>query len=365
MRFQQFTSTVMAKGVEDTAFYCVNRLISLNEVGNDPGYGGISIADFHAYCAKMQATHPRTMTTLSTHDTKRADDVRARLATLTEIPSRWRAAAGRWSRMNAAFRTGNFPDRNTEWFLYQTLIGAWPITPDRLIAYMEKAAREAKQQTAWTQQNREFEDALRSFIERILASPAFITELESMVSRVLRAGRINSLAQSLIKFTAPGVPDTYQGGELWDLSLVDPDNRRPVDFELRRRMMAALERGMEIDDIVRGMETGLPKLWVAHTALRLRGLHAEWLGADADYTPLVADGPKREHLVGFVRAGRVATIVPRWTLKLGDSWAGTTVELPAGNWKNLLARETVRGGRQRVQPLLQRFPVGLLVREEA
>jgi len=122
---------------------------------------------------------------------------------------------------------------------------------------------------------------------------------------------------------------------------------------------------MEIDDIVRGMETGLPKLWVAHTALRLRGLHAEWLGADADYTPLVADGPKREHLVGFVRAGRVATIVPRWTLKLGDSWAGTTVELPAGNWKNLLARETVRGGRQRVQPLLQRFPVGLLVREEA
>jgi (1->4)-alpha-D-glucan 1-alpha-D-glucosylmutase len=362
-RFQQFTSPVMAKGVEDTAFYCFNRMIGLNEVGGAPGLNGLTVAEFHDYCAKMQATHPLTMTTLSTHDTKRADDVRARLAVITEIPGQWKTALKRWSRMNAAFRTGTNPDRNTEYFLYQTLIGAWPISKDRLIAYMEKATREAKQQTSWTQQNKEFEGVLRNFIERILESQAFVSELENFVGNVLRAGRINSLAQALVKYTTPGVPDTYQGSELWDLSLVDPDNRRPVDYDLRRQMLSELEGGMDVEEIVRRMDSGLPKLWVVHSALCLRREHPEWFGAEAEYTPLVAEGSKAEHLVGYLRGARVATLVPRWTLNLGDRWGATTVELPPGQWKNVLTGDAVTGGRLRVQMLLQRFPVALLTRE--
>ena len=218
LRFQQFTSPVMAKGVEDTAFYCFNRMIGLNEVGGSPAEDGMTVEQFHQYCAHMQSTHPRTMTTLATHDTKRADDVRARLAALTEMPPRWRSAVHRWSRMNARFRTRGFPDRNTEYFLYQTLIAAWPISHDRLLAYMEKAVREAKEHTSWTQQNREFEDALRQFIAQILQAPEFLRELEAMVARVHRAGYKNSLAQTLLRYTAPGIPDTYQGGGIVGLS---------------------------------------------------------------------------------------------------------------------------------------------------
>jgi (1->4)-alpha-D-glucan 1-alpha-D-glucosylmutase len=362
-RFQQFTSPVMAKGVEDTAFYCFNRMIGMNEVGAAPGQNGITVADFHEYCTKMQATHPLTMTTLSTHDTKRADDVRARLATITEIPGRWKTAVSRWSRMNAPFKTGRFPDRNTEYFLYQTLIGAWPITKSRLIPYMEKATREAKQQTSWTQQNREFEDALRTFIERILDSQSFVSELEDFVGRILHPGRINSLAQTLAKCTAPGVPDTYQGSEIWDLSLVDPDNRRPVDYDSRRAMLADLQTGMNVEEIMDKMESGLPKLLVAQTALRLRREHPEWFGVDATYIPLLAEGSKSDHLVGYLRGDSVAAIIPRWPLKLGGNWSSTTVKLPPGQWVNLFTREAAMGGPVRVQTLLERFPVALLIRE--
>ena len=363
LRFQQFTSPVMAKGVEDTAFYCYNRMIGLNEVGGAPGRNGLSVAKFHTYCAKMQMTHPLTMTTLSTHDTKRSEDVRARLAATTELTGRWRAAVNRWSRANEAFRSGKYPDRNTEYYLYQTLVGAWPITRERLVAHMEKAAREAKQQTSWTQQNKEFEEALRNFIERILESPVFISKLEDFVGRVLEAGRINSLAQTLLKYTAPGVPDTYQGSELWDLSLVDPDNRRPVDYDARRNMLRELEHGMDVEEIMGRMDSGLPKLWVVHNALCLRREHPEWFGADAAYTPIVADGQKSDHLVGYLRGDRVAAFVPRWPLKLSGKWAATTVEVPPGEWRNVLTRETIPGGRLRVQSLLQRFPVALLTRE--
>jgi (1->4)-alpha-D-glucan 1-alpha-D-glucosylmutase len=363
LRFQQFTSPVMAKGVEDTAFYCFNRMVGMNEVGSDPGRNGITLEEFHGYCAKMQATHPLTMTTLSTHDTKRADDVRARLAVITEIPGRWKTALSRWSRANASLRTEKLPDRNTEYFLYQTMIGAWPIAKDRLIAYMEKATREAKQQTKWTQHNDEFEQALRNFIERILGSNWFVTELENFVYRILNAGRVNSLAQTLLKYTAPGVPDTYQGSELWDLSLVDPDNRRPVDYEVREKLLSELDRGMDVREIIERMESGLPKLWVAHTALCLRREHPEWFGAEAAYTPVTAEGAKSEHLVGYLRGDSVAVFVPRWPLKLGGNWASTIVELPRGKWKNRLTSDIFMGGRVRVQALFERFPVALFTRE--
>jgi (1->4)-alpha-D-glucan 1-alpha-D-glucosylmutase len=311
----------------------------------------------------MQATHPLTMTTLSTHDTKRADDVRARLAALTEIPARWRSTLSRWSRGTRSLRNGYDLDRNTEYFLYQTLIGAWPISKDRLIAYMEKATREAKQQTSWTQNNHLFENALRSFIEAILDSQWFIAELESFVARLLKAGRINSLAQTLLKFTAPGVPDTYQGSELWDLSLVDPDNRRPVDYAERASLLAELEQGMSVEQIVTRMDSGLPKLWVAHRALCLRRDHPEWFDADATYAPILAEGSRSEHLIGYLRGQSVAVFVPRWPLKLGSNWSSATLELPAGKWNNLLTREVFAGGRVKIQALLNRFPAALLTRE--
>jgi (1->4)-alpha-D-glucan 1-alpha-D-glucosylmutase len=338
-------------------------MIGMNEVGSAPGGDGMTVEEFHEYCAKMLATHPLTMTTLSTHDTKRSDDVRARLAVLTEMPGQWKSVLHRWARRNAQYKTGKWPDKNTEYFLYQTMIGAWPIGADRLLPYMEKATREAKQQTSWTQQNKEFEDALRNFIKRILDSKEFIAEVESFVRRVTSPGRINSLAQTLIKLTAPGVPDTYQGSELWDLRLVDPDNRTPVDYEVRQAMLAELESGMEAEEIVKRMDSGMPKLWVTHRALCLRREKPEWFGANAAYTLLTVEGARKEHLVAYLRATRVATLVPRCTVRLGSSWAGTTVDLPQGNWKNVLTGELLNGGRQRIQTMLQRFPVALLTME--
>lgn len=363
LRFQQFTSPVMAKGVEDTAFYSFNRLISLNEVGADPGREGVSLTEFHQYCANIQATRPWTMSALSTHDTKRSDDVRARLAVLTEMPRLWKKVLVRWSRKNKVFRTGAFPDPNTEYFLYQTLVGAWPIARERFIPYIEKAAREAKQRTNWTQPNIEFENALRSFAERILESHEFLSDLEAFVEGLKLAGRTNSLAQTLIKLTAPGVPDTYQGGELWDLSLVDPDNRRQVDYEQRRQMLATLMAGLETKEIVQQMESGLPKMWVIHAALRLRRDHPEWFGADANYSPILADGPRREHLAGFMRGSHVVTLVPRWPLKLGSNWDRTIVTLPDGRWTNIFTGQEFKGARFHLRTIFDEFPVALLTSE--
>jgi (1->4)-alpha-D-glucan 1-alpha-D-glucosylmutase len=184
-----------------------------------------------------------------------------------------------------------------------------------------------------------------------------------MVGKVAPPGRINSLAQTLIKYTAPGVPDTYQGSELWDFRLVDPDNRTPVDYELRQNLLNELKGGLAPEEILRRAESGLPKLWVVHSALMLRIRHPEWFGGEAEYAPLAASGPKSEHLVGYVRGDGVATIVPRWPSKLGDNWSATAVELPQGMWKNLLTGDRVNGGRTRVQALLQRFPVALLEKE--
>jgi (1->4)-alpha-D-glucan 1-alpha-D-glucosylmutase len=364
LRFQQFTSPVMAKGVEDTALYCFNRMIGLNEVGSAPGLNGIAIDEFHAYCARMQAAHPYSMNTLSTHDTKRSDDVRARLAVLTEIPARWKSTLYRWSRRNAQFKTGKFPDPNTEHFLYQTLIGAWPISAERLSAYMEKATREAKQQTSWMQPNSEFEDALKRFIERLLGAQEFVLELESFVERILPAGRINSLAQTLLKYTAPGVPDTYQGSELWDLHLVDPDNRGEVDYATRQAMLTELENGLCVQQIMSHLDSGMPKLWIIFKALQLRRQKPEWFDSSASYAPLLAEGPKKDHLIAYLRGTSVITLAPRWSFKLGGSWSGTAVEIPAGRWKNLLTGDVLHGARLRVQSLLSRFPVALLAREQ-
>ena len=367
LRFQQFTSPVMAKGMEDTAFYCFNRLTALCEVGGSPGTDGPSPEDFHTYQQKMQTTHPYTMTTLSTHDTKRSDDVRARLAVLTEMPHEFADAIARWSTLTSKYKTGTMPDRNTEYLLYQTLIGAWPIDSERAKNYMQKAVREAKQQTSWVSNNQPFEDALAHFIDSILEDSAFVTELEALVARILLAGRINSLAQTLLKHTAPGVPDLYQGGELWDLSLVDPDNRRPVDYDLRRKLLAELN-GMSAHDILLRMDEGLPKLHVIHTALELRRNHPDLFGRDATYSPLEVTGSKASHAVAYMRGASVITLVPRFPLMLADAWKDTRLALPPGTWRNVLTGDSIKvavdAQDRPVAGLLKHFPVALLKRDE-
>ena len=368
MRFQQFTGPVMAKGVEDTAFYCYNRLSGMNEVGSDPSRDGLSVGEFHTYNAKMQATHPLTMTALATHDTKRSDDVRARIAVLSEMPGRFGAAIHRWSRMNAELRGTRHDgsaivDLNTEYLYYQTLIGAWPIDAERLKAYMTKAAREAKQQTTWVANNKEFEDALHSFIDRTLERGAFIDEVVQFVDSVKYAGRVNSLAQTLMKHTAPGVPDLYQGTELWDLSLVDPDNRRPVDYKLRCRLLQEIQT-LSAAEVMERIDEGLPKLWTINRALCLRREHPEWFGAESGYRALRAIGSKKAHVIAYLRGDNVITVVQRLVITLAGKWANTAVALPKGRWTNRLTGETIEGGKATMEDLLREFPVALLVREE-
>jgi (1->4)-alpha-D-glucan 1-alpha-D-glucosylmutase len=367
MRFQQFTGPVMAKGVEDTAFYCYNRLTGMNEVGGDPRRDGLSIDEFHAYCLQMQASHPLTMTTLSTHDTKRSDDVRARLAVLTELPGRFKAAVHRWSRINTEFhriQANGTPifDRNSEYFYYQTLIGAWPIETNRVCAYMEKAMREAKQQTSWSVNNIEFEDAMRTFILGTLQHEPFLKDLNQFVELVKPAGRLNSLAQTLMKYTCPGVPDLYQGSELWDLTLVDPDNRRPVDFALRCRLLNEI-KAISVQQVMERMDDGLPKLWTIYHALQLRREHPDWFGPESNYRPLRISGSKKEHALAYLRGENVITLVGRFTIKLADKWANTAVALPQGSWRSRFTGKVIRGGRVAVADLLQDFPVALLVRD--
>ena len=368
MRFQQFTGPVMAKGVEDTAFYCYNRQIGMNEVGSDPGQDGVSVEEFHDYCARMQATHPLTMTTLSTHDTKRSDYVRARLAVLSEVPVKFRAAIHRWSRMNGVLsekQSDGSPivDRNTEYLLYQTLIGAWPIDAERLKAYMLKATREAKQRTSWVANNKQFEDALNGFVERVLQHAPFLDEVKQFVDSIVQAGWVNSLAQTLLKHTAPGVPDLYQGAELWDLSLVDPDNRRPVDYTLRCRLLGEMQ-AMSASQVMERMDEGLPKLWTIFHALHLRSEHPEWFGAGSAYRPVDVVGPRKAHVIAYLRSENVVTVVPRLTVTLAGKWGDTAVLLPGGEWTNIVSGQTFAAERVPVEDLLHDFPVALLIRKE-
>ena len=362
MRFQQLSGPAMAKGAEDTAFYCYNRLVALNEVGGDPGVFGRSVEEFHAANADTQERWPQTMLTTSTHDTKRSEDVRARLSLLSELPDEWSAAARRWSARNEGYRTGAFPDRNAEYMLYQALVGAWPLDETRATEYMIKAAREAKQRTSWTAQNTEYERALQAFIAGALADEEFVADLRGFVERLTTPGWVTSLSQTLLKLTAPGVPDIYQGCDLWDLSLVDPDNRRTVDYELRQRLLGELE-GATPEDIWARRDEGLPKLWLTRQALAARRMHAQAFGPRGAYEPLLAQGAKAAHVVAFARGGEVVSVAPRLVIGLGDDWGDTTIELPAGRWRNTLTGDEAAGGPLSLAEALRRFPVALLVRE--
>ena len=363
-RFQQFSSPVMAKGVEDTAFYCSNRLVAMNEVGGDPDCNGFSLEYFHQYQARVMETFPATMVTLSTHDTKRSDDVRARLAVLTEDPKAFYTAVRQWHRLGARYRHGKLIDKGTEWFLYQTIVGAWPISAERLRDSMMKAMREAKVRTSWVANNADYEKALCDYIDAMLGDAEFVAEVEEFTARIRRAGQINSLAQTLLKHTVPGVPDLYQGGEIWDFSLVDPDNRRPVDYELRRRLLHEMQE-MCVQRIMERMDEGLPKLWTIHRALHLRNQHPEWFGAEAAYRPIFARGSRAGHVIAFARGEDVVAVAPRHWLALAGNWSDTSLRLPPGTWSNLLTDDRFEAGDIPMSKLLEKFPVALLTRDQA
>jgi (1->4)-alpha-D-glucan 1-alpha-D-glucosylmutase len=379
MRFQQFTGPVMAKSVEDTAFYCFNRFAALNEVGGDPARFGVSIDEFHRDCEIAHALWPQRMLATSTHDTKRSEDLRARMSLLSEIPERWIAAVRGWSEMNRPWWRGGLSDRNAEYLFYQTLVGAWPIERERITEYMRKAAREAKVRTSWTAPNEEYERSLTGFIDGALDNVEFVNELTAFVAPLIWPGRVNALAQTLIKLTAPGVPDFYQGSELWISTLVDPDNRGAVDYALRRQLLTEL-RTLMVEEVLGRTDEALPKLWLIRQALDFRRRCPQLFGRDGDYEPIRASGLRAAHVIAFARGGGAITVAPRLPIGLArdgsisigrplltgltPDWGDTTIALPRGRWHNVLTGDTIDGDGALLAKLLSRFPVCLLARED-
>jgi (1->4)-alpha-D-glucan 1-alpha-D-glucosylmutase len=350
----------MAKGVEDTAFYRYNRFVSLNEVGGDPGIFGRPVSAFHQDTATMAELWPRSMLTLSTHDTKRSADVRARLNVLSELPDSWRDAVERWADRNDGHRRDGWPDRNAEYLLYQTIVGAWPLDAERAVAFMAKATKEAKVHTSWVDPVADYDEAVESFVRAILADGDFLADLKRFLAdqSIVSRGRQNSLAQVALLLTCPGVPDIYQGDELWDLSLVDPDNRRPVDYDVRRRLLADLHGATAAQAVARS-EAGGPKLWIIRRLLEHRRQLPGLYHSNA-YEPLAVTGARSDDAVAFTRGG-LAVLVP---CRTRAGWADTFVQLPPGRWCDLATGGTVEGGRQPVHGLLASFPVTVLAREE-
>jgi (1->4)-alpha-D-glucan 1-alpha-D-glucosylmutase len=363
LKFQQSTGPIMAKGLEDTAFYIYNRLAALNEVGGEPQQFGISLEDFHQRNLERQRDWPATLLATSTHDTKRSEDVRARMAAISEVPQLWRSALQRWRVINRRWKRNlddtSAPDPNEEYLFYQTLLGTWPIdatghaekTVDpeyisRIQAYMAKALKEAKINTSWIQPNEQWDAAVNEFVARVLDPsdknrflPAFLPVAEE----IARLGAINSFTQIALKLTLPGVPDIYQGNEIWDFSLVDPDNRRPVDYHRRREMLDSLS-GTVPEDLLEHWPDGRIKLFLTQRLLRFRRDNPALFGT-GNYLPLTVNGPFADLCVAFVREHEgkwIAVIVPRLSSRVGfppvgEKWKETAVELPES-----LSREGAR-----------------------
>jgi (1->4)-alpha-D-glucan 1-alpha-D-glucosylmutase len=353
VRFQQVTGAIMAKGVEDTAYYRYNRFIALNEVGGSPGRFGLTIGEFHDAQQRRQAIAPNGMTTLSTHDTKRGEDVRARLAVLAELPDEWENAAVQL--LDAA----PVPNRAFGYLLWQTFAATGLIERERMHAYAQKAMREAAAGTGWIDPDVAFEDAVHTTVDAAYDNPAVARLISRLHDRIEPYGRINSLSQKLIQLTMPGVPDVYQGTELWEDSLVDPDNRRAVDFATRRQRLgslAGLDQGPAVDD------SGRAKLWLIRQTLRAR---AERPKLFARYTPLRAQGSAHDHLVAFDRGGAItlATRLPVG-LESAGGWNDTVVTLPEGEYRDALTGTACHRDLP-VSDALGRYPVALLLREQA
>jgi (1->4)-alpha-D-glucan 1-alpha-D-glucosylmutase len=414
MKFQQITGPVMAKGLEDTAFYIYNRLVSLNEVGGHPEKFGVSPEDFHRRNQERRQKWPHTVLATSTHDTKRSEDVRARIDVLSEMPGEWRAAVNRWGRWNAPKKTSldgqPAPDRNDEYLLYQTLVGAWPVERpeaplafeseeftrfrERIAAYMRKATLEAKVHTSWVNPNEEYDGAVKDFVLKLLeprGKNRFLSDLQAFQRRVAFFGRWNSLSQVLLKLTCPGVPDIYQGSELWDLSLVDPDNRRPVDFGVRQGLLSGLKGRIEKSgenlvplarELLENSWDGRIKLYLIYRTLQARR-RAPKVFSEGSYLPLEGEGEKQGHLCAFARIFQEDSFlvgVPRLGVgllggreepPLGEAaWKGTRVRVPeewvGRKYRNLFTGEELEvrsGGRSTgfsLGGLFRNFPVALL-----
>jgi len=390
----------MAKGLEDTAFYRYNRLVSLNEVGGNPGQFGITADTLHRFNADRQSHWPRALSPLSTHDTKRSEDVRARINVLSEMADEWRDAVRRWMELNAPHRTDvgheTAPDANEEYLIYQTLIGAWPPGADsaseefteRIAAYLVKALHEAKVHSSWVNPHAAYDAAVQDFARRILdpeKARAFLDDFRSFQKRVARYGAFNTLSQTLLKITSPCVADTYQGSELPDFSLVDPDNRRPVDYGKRHGMLSDLRRTGASGDraaFVRGLadavEDGRAKLYVTWRALSTRREHPG-LFAEGEYLPLAVEGEKAEHVFAFARRKDGVTavvVVPRLLARLnpdhtraplGEMWGDTRVKLAGleagGAWRDAFTERTLGAADGLpAADLFAHFPVALLLR---
>ncbi len=403
MKLQQYTSPVMAKGFEDTTFYSYNRFVALNEVGCDPRQFAVSLESFHRGNRERLTHWPQAMLTTSTHDSKRSEDVRARLDVLSEIPSGWRDRVTRWMRLNHKHKTlvgdAFAPDGNDEYLLYQSLLGAWPLErldeknlgnlAARIEAYMLKAVREAKVHTSWLNVNEEYEAALVSFIRALFDNPArnrFLADFLPFQEEVGRFGLLNSLTQTLLKLTAPGVPDIYQGNDLWEFALVDPDNRRPVDYGRRRALIESIEamaadtqgRAACVGLVLNEIRDGRAKLLVTRAALGLRR-ELEALFREGSYEPLATSGARAEHVCAFLRrhgSDAIAVVAGRWftrlvpkgeALPLGEqTWGDTRIDLPPGPWtrlENVLTGEELALGEAPalwLSVLLARFPLALL-----
>jgi (1->4)-alpha-D-glucan 1-alpha-D-glucosylmutase len=352
-RVQQTSGMVMAKGVEDTAFYRWNRLVALNEVGGDPSRFGVPPQEFHGAMAARQAAWPATMTTLSTHDTKRSEDVRARLAVLAEIPGEWAERVRRWAAAHP------LPDRSLELLAWQNLVGAWPIPAERMSGYLTKAAKEAKLVTSHVEPVAEVDEAIAAWPARVLADTALVAEIEEFVARIAGPGRCNSMGQKLLQIAGPGVPDVYQGTELFEYSLVDPDNRRPVDWAIRRQLLARLDDGW-LPDVD---ADGAAKLLVTASALRLRRYRPEVF---TGYRPLAAQGPAARHAVAFARSASLVAVATRLPVGLAarGGWGDTVLPLPEGtaDWHDVITDTAIDGAAPRLADVLGRYPVALLVR---
>ncbi|HZX01759.1 malto-oligosyltrehalose synthase [Kribbella sp.] len=354
VRFQQTCGPVMAKGVEDTAFYRWLRLTSLNEVGGDPEHFGVSPEEFHAYASQLNKHWPKTMTTLSTHDTKRSEDVRARLGVLSEQPAAWSEAVREWRRLAEDHRNPLL-DGSTEYLFWQTLFGTWdngPLAEDRMQAYLLKAIREAKQHTSWTSPDQEYEQTVAAFASAVLQDKTVLDSVGRFADQQAEYVRAATLGQKLVQLTMPGVPDVYQGTELVDLSLVDPDNRRPVDYQQRIERLQRLDAGGKPDDL------SDEKLLVTSRALRLRRQYPDAFAGS--YAPLPTSNG---HAVAFARGDAVITVATRLPAALQrlGGWGDSTVVLPSGRWKNVLTGREVTGAA-RIDDLLTDLPVALLVR---
>jgi (1->4)-alpha-D-glucan 1-alpha-D-glucosylmutase len=364
-RFQQVAGAVMAKGVEDTSFYRYLRLVALNDVGTDPRRT-TSIDAFHESCMRTAASNPLTLLTTTTHDTKRAEDARLRVALLAEMPGLWSTAVARLHELAKPHLGGRAPTPQAEYLFYQTLVAAHPIDAERLCAYMLKASREAKQETSWLAPDATYEVELERFVREMAADPDVDLEINALVGAMTPGWQELALSQTLLKLTAPGVPDIYQGSELWDLRLVDPDNRTPVDYELRRRLLGEATEGSG-DRFMSRLDEGLPKLRLIATALAVRGRHADAFTTGSGYQPLPAHGSRADHAICFSRIGAngesaTVTVAFRWPLLLGSTWHDTTVLMPAGPWRNALTGEDIQGGEHPLATLLREAPIALLER---